>query len=401
MSHIFINKSAAEAVVDGQSQNAASQVLAFHQNLPHYEQTPLHSLPQVAKELQLSHVFVKDESSRFGLPSFKILGASWAVYRALAERLRLDPAAFMDDNRGSQFWVRLGSMARAEGLSLVSCTEGNWGRAVSRMAKYIGIPAMIYVPSFMPETTRARIRSEGAELLVVDGSYDDGVAAARAESERNELAILAMDMGWEGYKTFPGVRCILNLSPGPISLTCIKWVVEGYSTMLNESDLQVQEATGAKTATHAFIPVGVGSIAHAVTQHYKAFPLGHRSRASVMTVEPTTAACLRASLESGQITTVDTGDSIMCGMNCGTVSSTAWSTLKSGVDADITVMDGEAHAAVEELSTMGLQPGPCGAATLSALRKACFDAREELGLDQNATVVLFCTEGKREYEIPA
>jgi diaminopropionate ammonia-lyase len=171
--------------------------------------------------------------------------------------------------------------------------------------------------------------------------------------------------------------------------------------MLNESDIQTQEATGGKPATHAFIPVGVGSIAHAVTQHYKALPHGHRSRASVMTVEPTTAACLRASLDSGQMTTVETGDSIMCGMNCGTVSSTAWPTLKSGVDADITVTDEEAHAAVWELSTLGLRPGPCGAATLSALRKVCLGARQELGLDQDAIVVLFCTEGKREYTIPA
>jgi diaminopropionate ammonia-lyase len=207
MSHIFINKSASVAVVNGQSSSAAAQVLAFHQKLPHYGQTPLQSLPQVAKELQLGHVLVKDESNRFGLPSFKILGASWAVYRALADRLRLDPAAFMDDNPGNQFWARLGSMARAEGLSLVTCTEGNWGRAVARMARYIGIAAVIYVPSFMPETTRVRIRSEGAELLVVDGSYDDGVAAARAESERNQLAILAMDIGWEGYTSFPGVCC--------------------------------------------------------------------------------------------------------------------------------------------------------------------------------------------------
>lgn len=193
----------------------------------------------------------------------------------------------------------------------------------------------------------------------------------------------------------------LQVLPRSILLTCFQWVVEGYSTMLNESDLQVREATGAKAATHAFIPVGVGSIAHAVTQHYKAFPRGHKSRASVMTVEPTTAACLRASLESGQMITVETADSIMCGMNCGTVSSTAWPTLKSGVDADITVEDRESHAAVNELSAMGLQPGPCGAATLSALRKACLEAREELRLDHDATVVLFCTEGKREYEIPA
>ncbi|KAG6368806.1 hypothetical protein INS49_003022 [Diaporthe citri] len=382
MSPIFINKSAAEATVDGQSPTAASAVLAFHQKLPHYAKTPLHSLPHVAKELQLGHVFIKDESNRFGLPSFKILGASWAVFRAVAERLRLDPSAFMEDNPGGEFWARLGTMARAEGLSLVSCTEGNWGRAVSRMAKYIGIPAKIYVPSFMPETTRARIRSEGSELVVVDGSYDDGVAAARAESETKELAIFAMDMGLEGYQTFPG------------------WVVEGYSTMLNESDVQVPEATGGKATTHAFIPVGVGSIAHAVTKHYKKHPLGSQSRASVVTVEPTTAACLRASLETGGMTTVETGDSIMCGMNCGTVSSTAWPTLESGVDADVTVTDKEAHAAVTELSTMGLQPGPCGAATLSALRKACSEAREELGFTQDSTVVLFCTESQREYQIP-
>lgn len=171
--------------------------------------------------------------------------------------------------------------------------------------------------------------------------------------------------------------------------------------MLNESDLQVQEATGGHSATHAFIPVGVGSIAHAVTKHYKQSPLGSQSRASVTTVEPTTAACLRASLEAGYITTVETEDSIMCGMNCGTVSSTAWPTLASGVDADVTVTDKEAHSAVSELSTMGLQPGPCGAATLSALRKACLEAREDLGFTEDATVILFCAEGKREYEIPA
>ncbi|POS78750.1 hypothetical protein DHEL01_v202844 [Diaporthe helianthi] len=367
MSHILINKSAA---------------LAFHQNLPHYEQTPLHSLPDVAKELQLSQVFIKDESNRFGLPFFKILGASSAIYRALAERLRLDPAAFTEDKRGSPFWARLGSMARAEGLNLVICTESNWGRAVARMAKYVRIPSGIYVPSFMPETTMARIRSEGADLVVVDGSYDDSVAAARAESERSESAFLGMDMGWGGYTTFPG---------------CL---VEGYSTMLNDSDQQIKETTGGKAATHAFIPVGVGSIAHAVTQHFKPFPHGHQSRASVMTVEPTTAACLRASLESGQLTTVNTGDSIMCGMNCGTSSSTAWPTLKTGVDADITVTDVETHAAVVELSTIGLQPCPCGATTWSALRKACLEARDDLCLTHKATVVLFYTEGRREYEVP-
>lgn len=171
--------------------------------------------------------------------------------------------------------------------------------------------------------------------------------------------------------------------------------------MLSEADAQVEAVTQRTPATHAFIPVGVGSIAHAVTRHYKNPNQGQTKRASVITVEPTTAACLKASLESGEITTVDTGDSIMCGMNCGTVSSTAWPTLKTGVDAAVTVTDEEAHAAVCQLRDLGLQPGPCGAATLTALRRACGTARQQLGLSTESVVVLFCTEGAREYNIPA
>lgn len=177
-------------------------------------------------------------------------------------------------------------------------------------------------------------------------------------------------------------------------------MVEGYSTMLREADAQIQVATNGNQATHAFVPVGVGSIAHAVIQHYKAAAPGHPSRASVMTVEPTTAAGLKASLEAGQITAVGTEDSIMCGMNCGTISTTAWPALQSGIDADILVSDREAHEAVCELEKLGLQPGPCGAATLAALRRACRDARDQLHFSRSSVVVLFCTEGKREYEIP-
>lgn len=177
-------------------------------------------------------------------------------------------------------------------------------------------------------------------------------------------------------------------------------MVEGYSTMLREADAQIRAATDGSQATHAFVPVGVGSIAHAVTQHYKNVPPGKPPRASVLTVEPTTAAGFKASLENGSITAVDTGDSIMCGMNCGTMSTTAWPTLRSGVDADVTVTDREAHEAVRELEGLGLHPGPCGAATLAALRRTCQDARDPLHLNRNSTVVLFCTEGSREYEIP-
>lgn len=220
---------------DGQSRAAAEKVLAFHQQVPHYKETPLHAVPQLAEELQLGHVFIKDESNRFGLPSFKILGASWAVVRAVVDELGLDleeedsalllPATTTSTTTGTKgeeaaggphdahIWqhLRASVAGHASGclMSLVTCTEGNWGRAVARMAKYLSMPAKIYVPSFMPETTRARISAEGAEVIVVHGNYDDSVAAARKEADASENAILVMDIGWDGYEKIPSVGLLV------------------------------------------------------------------------------------------------------------------------------------------------------------------------------------------------
>jgi diaminopropionate ammonia-lyase len=182
--------------------------------------------------------------------------------------------------------------------------------------------------------------------------------------------------------------------------------------MLSESDEQVLEHTGDSLVTHAFVPVGVGSIAQAVTQHYKSS--GRMTPAKVVTVEPTTAASLKNSLESGRISPIETKDTIMCGMNCGTISTTAWPVLKSGVDASVVVTDAEAHQAVQDLKVVkvevesdtdarvvGIEAGPCGASTLAALRRAVRDARGELGFTHDSVVVLYCTEGPREYDVPA
>lgn len=213
---MYLNPLVAGATGDGQDQETVGQVLTIHRKLPYYEQTPLHSFPGLAEELHLGHVFVKDESNRFGLPSFKILGASWAVFRAITWKLGLDPRDIIEDTRGTpHLWEDLGSRANAEGLSLVTCSEGNWGRAVARMASYLHMPAKILVPAFMPETTRARIRSEGVQVVVVDGNYDDSVAAARQEADIDPKAILVMDTGWDGYEEIPEVRNF-GVSPPPL-----------------------------------------------------------------------------------------------------------------------------------------------------------------------------------------
>ena len=159
-----------------------------------------------------------------------------------------------------------------------------------------------------------------------------------------------------------------------------------------EIDSQISEATGMVVPDLLVVPVGVGSLAQAVVAHYKYKPDPPR----VLTVEPDTAACLKTSLEMGRETTIETGNTNMCGMNCGTVSSLAWPYLKDGVDASITVSDEQAEAALMMLMEMGIKTGPCSAGTLAALLKACEKTgRERLGLHEESCIVLFGTEGPR------
>ncbi|KAF2134552.1 tryptophan synthase beta subunit-like PLP-dependent enzyme [Dothidotthia symphoricarpi CBS 119687] len=343
-----------------------TSISLFHRTLPSYSITPLIPLPSLAKDLDLGHILLKDESSRLGLPAFKILGASWAIHKAVAASCKLPLTSTLEE---------LGAAARKEGARLVTCTEGNWGRAVARMARYLQIPAVVFVPEFMDEATRRRISSEGASVVVVDGDYDVSIQKAREEAEGGGL--LVMDVSFPGYEIIP------------------EWVVEGYSTMLSETDQQLHDL-GIENVTHAIASVGVGSWAQAVTLHYKS----KSPPTKIVAVEPDTAASLKASLEAGRITPITTGHTIMNGMNCGTTSTTAWEVLRRGVDVSVTVSDMEVHRDLQYLHSQGIKNGPCGAAPLSALRKLCAEAKEKLGLDEQSVVVLFSTEGAREYIIP-
>lgn len=354
-----------------------SAVEAFHRQLPSYGETQLHSLPAVATELGFAHVFLKDESTRFGLPSFKILGASWAIHKALCLELGLPASTSLQEVK-----IALKTPQRSDKVRLVTCTEGNWGRATSRMAKYYDVPCTIYVPGFMNEYTRSLIKNEGADLRVLDdGSYDDAIAAVQQDATETG-ALMVMDTSWDGYEEVPG------------------WVTEGYETMMAEVDRQVAKATGGVDDLRmlAVASVGVGSWAHAVVKHYTALSPENQ----VVTVEPVAAPSFKESLHCGKITPIVTGDTINNGMNCGTTSKIAWPVLNSGVFAAVTVEDIESHKCVRELQAQGVNAGPCGASTLAALRKLC-QGTEAVSRAKRADmiVVLFSTEGMREYEEPA
>lgn len=165
--------------------------------------------------------------------------------------------------------------------------------------------------------------------------------------------------------------------------------------MLTETDKQLKDMNISKV-THAIASVGVGSWAQAVTMHYKTSTY----RSQVVTVEPDTAASLKASLDAGKITPITTGETIMNGMNCGTTSTTAFEVLRNGVDMSVTVSDLHVHKDIQYLKEHGINVGPCGAAPLTALRQLCREQKDTLVLDAHSTVVLFSTEGPREYEIP-
>jgi diaminopropionate ammonia-lyase len=282
-------------------------------------------------------VQVKDESSRLGLPAFKILGASWAVELAL----RNEPA------------VR----------TLVAASAGNHGRAVAHAAALRRLACRVFLPERSLAVRRHAIAAEGAEIIVVDGTYEDAIeAAARAASE-------------------PGIALIADVGEtGPA-----EWVIDGYATLFSEV---------ARQATYELIlvPVGVGSLAAAAARH------GAQVGAHVIGVEPTTAARLTASLAQGVPTAVPTPGTTMAGLDCAEVSPAAWPSLHRGIAGTVTISDNEADTAVRELFANGLTIGESGAAPLAGLRalqndQDCRGLREHLATGRRTRVLLIATEG--------
>lgn len=333
----FVNPHAAPRDVPAPRDDA----LAFHRALPGYAPTPLRELLGLAGELGLGAVALKDESDRLGLPAFKILGASWAVERVLRERAAAgDPVT-----------------------TLVAASAGNHGRAVARVAATRGLAARVVLPARSAPARRAAIEREGAEIVVVDGGYEEAVARAAADGARPGSVELA-DVG----------DC------GPAHD-----VIDGYATLFAE----LVDQGGADIV---LVPIGVGSLGAAAAR------FGAATGAKVIGVEPDTAACLTASLRAGVPTTIPTPGTAMAGLDCAEVSPAAWPSLRAGIHGTITVTDRDAQDAMRELAGAGLTIGDCGAATLAALRALMTDPsraglRDAAGLGPGSRVVLIATEG--------
>lgn len=335
-------------------------VRAFHRSLPGYAMTPLREAPGVAAELGVERVLVKDESARLDMPSFKILGASWATYRALCARLGLAHVPISGLEELAARIRRLG--ADGTPLRLVAATDGNHGRAVARMARLLGLTAHILVPADMVSARITAIESEGAAVTVVPGGYDDAIAASARLADERHLVI--SDTSWRGYTQVPG------------------WVIDGYTTIGAEIDEQLTGA-GLAAPTVVAAQLGVGAFGAAMARHF-------HGRARLIAVEPVSADCVTASVEAGEpITIPGPQTSVMAGLNCGTPSLIAWPVVSTGFEAFTAVEDADTERAMRLLAADRIVSGESGAAGLAGL--LAFGG--SVGLTGRDTVLLVSTEG--------
>jgi diaminopropionate ammonia-lyase len=363
-------------------------VHAFHQRLPGYAPTPLRDMPALAAACGVGRVLVKDESSRLGLPAFKILGASWATYRVLCDRLGEEPSWSTLDDLASVVADRLGP------LRLVAATDGNHGRAVARMAKLLGLSATILVPDGTADARIDGIASEGAEVIVAPGTYDDAITLSAEMAGEGDLVI--SDTSWPGYEDPP------------------RWVIEGYATIFAEIDAALEgggvdspgaapedvvvtdegiEVADPVTIDVAVVPLGVGALGAAAGASLRA---GFEPGAGPLLVgiEPDTAACVAAAVEAGHVVEVPGPHrSLMAGLNCGLASMLALPTVMATFDVLVAVDDDTCRRAIRAHAEAGMDVGETGAAALAGLMAVVDEHRAELPIPATATVLLLATEG--------
>jgi diaminopropionate ammonia-lyase len=330
-------------------------VARFFAHHPELAPTPLRPLPALASSLGLGALLAKDETHRFGLNAFKLLGARFAVAQLLAE----------------------GAIARGD--TLVCASEGNHGRAVAHTARALGCPARVYLAESVAAPRADAIAGEGATVVRVPGTYDDAVRRAAADAEAHGWTVVS-DTSWPGYEHIP------------------RLIMLGYTRLMDELILAMPDDWRPNAI---FVPGGVGGLLAAVAS----WSAWHWPRPPhIVTVEPSSCACLQASARAGAPTTVPGPfDTMMGGLRCGEVSPLAFEGVLPIVEGYIAVDDGWAERAMRVLGRPvdgdpAIEAGPSGAAALAGLLAAredpaARDLNAYLELGGSSTVVIIVSEG--------
>jgi diaminopropionate ammonia-lyase len=339
-----------------------AQMRAFFAARPELTPTPARALPGLAANLGLATLYAKDESGRFGLNAFKLLGARFAIEALLAE----------------------GGLHR--GATVVCASEGNHGRAVARAAREAGCAARVYMAHDAAPARAAAIAGEGAEVIRIDGSYDDAVRILRTDASRHGWTIVS-DTAWPGYERIPFL------------------IMLGYTRMLDEIRDQ-GSGIGEQGIDAVFVQGGVGGLLCAIAS-WCAF---HHPGCKVIGVEPTQAACLQASARAGHPVAVEGPlNTTLAGLRNREVSTPAFTSLLPNVDAFMAIDDVWAHDAMRALAhprggDPAIAAGASGAAALGGVLALCRDQsmigiKEQLGLGPSSRVVAIVSEGVTDPEL--
>ncbi|QDR82203.1 diaminopropionate ammonia-lyase [Sporomusa termitida] len=355
------------------------KVREFHKSFPEYRQTPLRSLTELAGYLGVGGIYLKDESYRFGLKAFKVLGGSYAMGKYLAQRLGLDISKLA--------YRQLTTAAVRQQLgeiTFTTATDGNHGRGVAWTANRLKQKAVVYMPKGSSLTRLENIRAEGAEASITDLNYDDAVRLA-TENARKYGWVVVQDTAWEGYEEIPA------------------WIMQGYGTMALEALEQLQ-AAGVDKPTHVFVQAGVGSLAGAVQGFFASACQGDVPPTVV--VESDQADCLyQSAVANDGRPRIVTGDlaTIMAGLACGEPNTIGWNVLRDYSYLFASCPDWVAAKGMRLLGNpLGndarVISGESGAVPAGLLAELMTNpelaaAKEKLGLNEKSKILLFSTEG--------
>ncbi len=353
-----------------------SKALNFHRSMPGYAPTPLASLPKLSSRLGIKSLCVKDESKRFGLKAFKVLGGAYAMGRHIAELMGEDIANLPFDVITSD------KIRKAVGeVVFATTTDGNHGRGVAWTARQLKQKSVVYMPKGSSQERLEAIRSEGAEAAIVDMNYDEAVRMTAERAAKNGWLVV-QDTAWDGYEKIP------------------LWIMQGYGTLMLEALQQLHEVP----PTHIFIQAGVGSLAGAVqglvTETYGA------SRPKVVVAEARAADCLYRSALFQEGTPVAVGGdhaTVMAGLACGEANTIGWKILRDYSHAFVSCPDYVATRGMrilgnplpEDPSVVSGESGAVTTGLLSILMQspAMAEMRHALGLDAESRVLVVSTEG--------
>lgn len=369
----------------GFEEKEMKEVYDFHKSLPGYKATPLVELDDLAKYYGVQKLWLKDESKRFGLNAFKVLGGSYAIGKYLSQKLGRDMSEL-------PFNVLISDEVKKQlgDVTFVTATDGNHGRGVAWVANKLRQKSVVYMPKGSAKMRFDAIAREGADVSITDLNYDDAVRLANKGAEEHGW-IMVQDTAWDGYEEIP------------------LWIMQGYSTIINEIVEQL-EAAKEKKPTHVFLQAGVGSFAGAV-QGYLAHLYGD-DRPITIICEPHGANCIYKSMEAndGKPHNV-TGDltTIMAGLACGEPNTISWKILRDNADFSVSCDDSIAARGMRVLSSplgndQRVISGESGAVglglftVLSEKKEEYAELMKALKIDENSRILCISTEGDTDVE---